>query len=271
MTSSQPLVCVFLKLPPSHQLNSRIHKIAWNVFLPQLDRLNQALEAAWVAHPSSAAKNIWSEARKSAAEKMNSLLEVAYMNYDTASSFLYFLKSLLIGGGNSGAYKAVLSSARRAVRETVMAQEALLNFREDIRIAVSQITTLMSSGGNDISLFITESSASMLELATAVEECHALLEEHLEGLREVKRQRLDANDNQPSEEEFRMVHEKWLVLKESSGPEAYRWRALRRQMQKLGDNNEPVMTPNNPTSPTMPMDSLRSHKIPFWRKLFRRI
>lgn len=111
----------------------------------------------------------------------------------------------------------------------------------------------------------------MLELATAVEVCHALLEEHLEGLREVKRQRLDANDNSPSEEEFRMVHEKWLVLKESSGPEAYRWRALRRQMQKLGDSDEPVMTLNNPTSPTMPMDSLRSHNIPFWRKLFRRI
>ncbi|KAF7768649.1 hypothetical protein Agabi119p4_7892 [Agaricus bisporus var. burnettii] len=254
MTSSQPLVCVFFKLPPSYQLISRIHEIAWTVFLPQLDRLNQALEAAWVAHPSSAIKKIWSEVRKSAAEKMSSLQDVAYMNHETANGFIRFLEALETGQGNSDAYHGFLSRSRVAVKKTNIAQEALLKFREDIRIAVSQITTLISS-----------------ELATAVEECYALLEEHLEGLKEVQRQSLDENDNPPSEEEFQMVQEKWLTLMESSGPGAYRWHALRRKMQGPEDSDEPVMTLNNPTSPTMPMDSLRSHKISFWRKLFRRI
>ncbi|EKM79612.1 hypothetical protein AGABI1DRAFT_128757 [Agaricus bisporus var. burnettii JB137-S8] len=271
MTSSQPLVCVFFKLPPSYQLISRIHEIAWTVFLPQLDRLNQALEAAWVAHPSSAIKKIWSEVRKSAAEKMSSLQDVAYMNHETANGFIRFLEALETGQGNSDAYHGFLSRSRVAVKKTNIAQEALLKFREDIRIAVSQITTLISSDGSDIMSFITESSASMLELATAVEECYALLEEHLEGLKEVQRQSLDENDNPPSEEEFQMVQEKWLMLMESSGPGAYRWHALRRKMQGPEDSDEPVMTLNNPTSPTMPMDSLRSHKISFWRKLFRRI
>ncbi|XP_006463225.1 hypothetical protein AGABI2DRAFT_186870 [Agaricus bisporus var. bisporus H97] len=251
MTSSKPLVCVFLKLPPSRQSVSQIHEIAWNVFLPQLNRLNDAFEAAQATYPSPKARKIWSEARKSAARRMSKLQDIGYMNFDTACCFLEFMKALQLGRGNPGAHSELLFKTRLAVSKAGVAQEILLNFREDIRIGVGHITSVMSGDGNGISLFTTESSQIMLELATAVEECTAILEEHREELKEIQRQSPDENDSPSSEAEFQMVQEKWLAFLKTSGPFAYKWHVLEEKMEGPDDSDEPAIMPNNPMTPTM--------------------
>ncbi|EKM79598.1 hypothetical protein AGABI1DRAFT_120944 [Agaricus bisporus var. burnettii JB137-S8] len=267
----QPLVCVFLKLPPSPQSVPRIHEIAWNVFLPQLDRLNDAFEAAQITHLSPEAKKIWLDARRSAAKKMSYLRDVTYLNYDAAGKFLAFVEASHLGRNNSKAYDTFQTGVYHAIRKTRTAQEVLLKFREDIRIVVNQITTLISDNGKDVSSFTSESSQSMLEIATAVEECNAILEGHREELEEVQRQKLDENDNPPSEAEFQMVEEKWLMFRKSSGAAEYRWQVLEETMQEPKDNDKPPTTSNNPTTPAMPTNSSKRPRVPFWRKFFRHV
>ncbi|EKM79616.1 hypothetical protein AGABI1DRAFT_92103 [Agaricus bisporus var. burnettii JB137-S8] len=268
MTSSKPLVCVFFKLPPSRQSVLRIHEIAWNVFLPQLNRLNDAFETAQATYPSPEAKKIWSETRRSAAKKMSCLRDVAFMNYDTAGRFLAFMEYSQLGRNNYEAYGTFQSGAYHTVRKTRIAQEVLLKFREDIRIAVDQITTLSRGNSKDISSFKTESDKTMLELAIAVEECNAILAEHCEELKEVQRQSLDNNVNPPSEEEIRMVQGKWLAFWNISSANAYRWTALQEQMQGPEDSDE---LSKASTSFAMPISSSKNDTVPFWRKFFLRI
>ncbi|XP_006462890.1 hypothetical protein AGABI2DRAFT_193963 [Agaricus bisporus var. bisporus H97] len=267
----QPLVCVFFKLPPSPVSLPRIHEIAWTVFLPQLNRLNDAFQAVQITHPSPGAQKIWSEARQSAAKKMSRLQELAFLNYDTAGNFLLFVKASRLGRNNPEAYHTFLTRAHQAAKKSGSVQEVLLKFREDIRIVVGQIATLMSGNGKDVSSFTSESSQSLLELATAVEECNAILEEHREEFKEVQRQKLDENDNPPSEAEFQMVEEKWQAFRNSAATGEYRWQALQREMRGSEDNDEPPMTSNNPTNSAMPTNSSKRPKVPFWRKFFRRV
>lgn len=67
------------------------------------------------------------------------------MNYDIAGKFLTFMEALHLGRKNSVAYyNKFLSCAHYAVKETITAQEVLLKFRDDIRIVVDKITTLIS-------------------------------------------------------------------------------------------------------------------------------
>ncbi|KAF7768632.1 hypothetical protein Agabi119p4_7875 [Agaricus bisporus var. burnettii] len=267
----QPLVCVFFKLPPSLQSVPRIHEIAWTVFLPQLNRLNDAFQAVQTTHPSPEAQKIWSEARQSAAKKMSRLQELAFLNYDTAGNFLLFVKASRLGRNNPEAYHTFLTRAHQAAKKSGSVQEVLLKFREDIRIVVGQITTLMSGNGKDVSSFTSESSQSMLELATAVEECNAILEGHREELKEVQRQKLDENDNHPSEEEFQMVEEKWQAFSNSADADEYKWHALQREIRGFEDDDEPPMTYNYPTTPAMHTNSSKRPRVPFWRKFFRRV
>ncbi|XP_006462894.1 hypothetical protein AGABI2DRAFT_193967 [Agaricus bisporus var. bisporus H97] len=273
MTELRPLVCVFLKLPPSHRSVLRIHEIAWNVFLPQLKRLNDAFEATQVTHASPEAKKIWLEMRRISAEKMDKLESIAFMNHSTAFGFLEFLDALHTGRDGSEAYNNFRGDSYRIFNEAGQAQDVLLKFREDIRVAVGRITTILSKDNDDISSFVTESSQSLLELATGVEECNALLEEHREEVKEVQRQSFDEKDNRPSEEEFQMVREKWQAFMEISEPPVYAWEALRREMGGCDDKGNPNLAPYNPTNSTTPTDSdsSKSHKISFWRKFFRRI
>ncbi|EKM79599.1 hypothetical protein AGABI1DRAFT_107031 [Agaricus bisporus var. burnettii JB137-S8] len=271
MASPRPLVCVFLKLPPSHQSVLRIHEIAWNVFLPQMNRLSQALDAAHTTHPLSEVRKFWSEVRRSAAEKVDKLERVAIMNYNTAFAFLRFLDAVRGGRDGSGSYSEFQYSADEAFDEARKAQDVMLEFREEVRIAVGRITTMLSSDDKDVSSFVTESSQSLLELATGIEECNAILEEHRGEVKEVQRQSLDEKDNRLSEEEFQMVREKWQSFKELSEPPAFRWQALWREIRGSEDDQGPTTTSHIPTSPIMSSYSSKSHKILFWRKFFRRI
>ncbi|KAF7763927.1 hypothetical protein Agabi119p4_8464 [Agaricus bisporus var. burnettii] len=91
----------------------------------------------------------------------------------------------------------------------------------------------------------------MLELATAVEECTAILEEHREELKEVQRQSPDENGSPSSEAEFQMVQEKWLAFLKTSGLFAYIWHILEEKMEGPDDSDEPAIMPNNPMTPTM--------------------
>ncbi|EKM79602.1 hypothetical protein AGABI1DRAFT_128746 [Agaricus bisporus var. burnettii JB137-S8] len=241
----QPLVCVFLKLPPSHQSVQGIYEIAWNVLLPQLLRLNNAIEAAQASHPPSEAKKIWSEARERAVEKVAELQSASYTCYHTAIAFLAFLHALRRERGNSEAYHNFLAYTHQVLHKIGIAQEAMLDFREDIRIVVGRITTILSSDANDISSFVTKSSQSLLELATGVEECNAILEGYREEIKEAQRQSLNENDNPPSEEEFHMVQEKWQAFKAVSEPGLYNWPVLKDAV--LGDENYdgPAMSSSN--------------------------
>ncbi|EKM79563.1 hypothetical protein AGABI1DRAFT_107006 [Agaricus bisporus var. burnettii JB137-S8] len=228
MASSQPLVCVFLKM----------------------DRLNNAFEAAHVTHGSSEAQKLWLEVREHSAQNMKKLQNVTFDNYNIAFAFLTFLRVLRAGEDNSKAHQDVLAYARRALATAEIAQEGMLAFREDIRIAVGRITTIISGGdGKDIPSFVNESSQSLLELATGVEECSLT-----------------------SEEEFRMVHGKWQAFVEIADPGEYRWESFKDVIQGHEEVFEPDTPPISPTNPTMPTTvSLKSHKAPFWRKFFRRI
>ncbi|EKM79614.1 hypothetical protein AGABI1DRAFT_92101 [Agaricus bisporus var. burnettii JB137-S8] len=200
---------------------------------------------------------------------MNCLEDVAYMNYDIAGKFLTFMEALHLRRNNSVAYyNKFLSCAHYAVKETITAQEVLLKFRDDIRIVVDKITTLISGNSKDVSLFTSESSQSMLELATAVEECIAILEGHRKELKNVQRQKLDENDDHPSEAEFQMLQEKWLTFRKSAGAGEYQWHALQREIRGSKDSDEPAMTS---MSPAMPIYSSKNHSVPFWQKFFRRI
>ncbi|EKM79615.1 hypothetical protein AGABI1DRAFT_128760 [Agaricus bisporus var. burnettii JB137-S8] len=208
MNSSQPIVCVFFKLPPSHHPILRIYEIAWNIFLPQLNRIHEAFEVALASHPSTEAKKIWSEARENASKNMSKLQEISFVCHETAFSFLRFLDALHNGRDNSDSYHLFRDSASKVVWRSGIAQEGMLEFREDIRMVIGRITTILSNDDRDISSFMTESGQSLLELATRVEECNAVLEEYREEFREVKQQSSDVNNSSPSEEEFRMVQQK---------------------------------------------------------------
>ncbi|KAF7768626.1 hypothetical protein Agabi119p4_7869 [Agaricus bisporus var. burnettii] len=232
MASSQPLVCVFLKHPPNQHSVPQIHEIAWN-----------------------------------------KLQNVTFDNYNIAFAFLTFLHVLRAGGDNSKAHHDVLAYARRALTTAEIAQEGMLAFREDIRIAVGRITTIISGGdGKDIPSFVNESSQSLLELATGVEECNAILEGYRQEIKEVLRQTSDQTGSLTSEEEFRMVHGKWQAFVEIADPGEYRWESFKDVIRGHEEVFEPDTPPISPTNLTMPTTvSLKSHKVPFWRKFFRRI
>ncbi|XP_006462896.1 hypothetical protein AGABI2DRAFT_179485 [Agaricus bisporus var. bisporus H97] len=202
-------------------------------------------------HPSAEASNVWSKTRENASKKMSKLQDINFARWNTAFDFLDFLDALRSGRDNSESYRSLCNSANQAVRRASIAQEAMLDFREDIRFAIGRITTLLSDGGRDISLFITESSQSLLELATGVEECNAILEEHCLEFKEMLQQSSDETSNRPSEEEFRMVQEKWQAFKEISGPNAYRWQALKLEMQEPKGRGKPASRSNNSTRSTM--------------------
>jgi hypothetical protein len=110
-----------------------------------LNRLDQAFETAHTTHPSPEAKKIWSEARKAAAKKMDKLEDVAFMNHHTAFGFLEFLNALHREKHASEAYHDFQKAARVAARKAGSAQEIMIEFREDLRIVVGQITTIMSA------------------------------------------------------------------------------------------------------------------------------
>ncbi|XP_006462854.1 hypothetical protein AGABI2DRAFT_179458 [Agaricus bisporus var. bisporus H97] len=242
------------------------------IFL-QMDRLNNAFEAAHVTHASSEAQKLWLEVREHSAQNMKKLQNVTFDNYNIAFAFLAFLRVLRAGGDNSKAHHDVLTYAHRALATAEIAQKGMLAFREDIRIAVGRITTIISDGdGKDIPSFVNESSQSLLELATGVEECNAILEGYRQEIKEVLRQTSNQTGSLTSEEEFRMVHEKWQAFVEIADPGEYRWESFKDVIRGHEEVFEPDTPPISPTNPTMPTTvSLKSHKVPFWRKFFQRI
>ncbi|KAF7768640.1 hypothetical protein Agabi119p4_7883 [Agaricus bisporus var. burnettii] len=168
MTASQPLVCIFFKRPPRHQSVLRIHEIAWNVFLPQMNRLSQALDAVQATHSSPEVKKIWSEVRRRAAGMVDKLERIGIMNYNSAFAFLAFLNAIHDGRDSSGPYENFQSCTSQIFDESRKVQDVMLNFREEIRIAVGRITSILSRDDKDVSSFVTESSQSLLEFATGV-------------------------------------------------------------------------------------------------------
>lgn len=116
-------------------------------------RLNDTFEAAQATYPSPEAKKIWSETRRSAAKKMSCLVDVAYLNYYTAGNFLVFVKDTQLGRNNFEAYHRFQSGAYHTARKTRIAQEVLLEFREDIRIVVDKIATLIS--GSEFIVYVS--------------------------------------------------------------------------------------------------------------------
>jgi hypothetical protein len=107
-------------------------------------RLNHAFEAAQAVHRSSEAKRIWLEARKSAAQNLESLQNVSFDQYAVAFTFLFFLGSLHKGTHISEAYNEFQGISRQAVRNASIAQEVMVQLRENLRIAIAQITTILS-------------------------------------------------------------------------------------------------------------------------------
>lgn len=86
----------------------------------------------------------------------------------------------------------------------------------------------------------------------------------------VQRQSSDEKSNPPSEEEIRVVQEKWRAFEGITDADAYRWQALRREMRGPEDSGEPVTTSYNSTSPTMPTYTPKNRRIPLWKKFFYR-
>jgi hypothetical protein len=123
-----------------------------------------------------------------------------------------------------------------------------------------------------MSSFITESSQSVLEIATTVEECGAILEEYRDEFTEVQRQGFDEKDNPPSDEEFQMVREKWQAFMEIAERLTDRWEGFKDEIRGYLIGDDPPMTgPNKPTGPTMAPDPTKSPRVPLWRKFFLRI
>jgi hypothetical protein len=77
---------------------------------------------------------------------MSALQNVSFTNYSTAFGFVGFLDALQRGRYISEAYDDFQASAREAVWKAGLAQEVMLQFREDLRIVVGRITTIMSAG-----------------------------------------------------------------------------------------------------------------------------
>jgi hypothetical protein len=92
-------------------------------------------------------------------------------------------------------YDKFQAYVRRAVEDAGTTQEAIIQFREDLRSAVGRITSIMDgelsvfdvSGyfsehmlgvdAKEMPSYSTENNDSILEIAVAVEECRAVLEE----------------------------------------------------------------------------------------------
>ncbi|XP_006462898.1 hypothetical protein AGABI2DRAFT_144347 [Agaricus bisporus var. bisporus H97] len=204
---------------------------------------------------------------------MSKLQEISFACHETAFSFLRFLDALHNGRDNSDSYHSFRDSASKVVWRSGIAQEGMLEFREDMRIVIGRIKTILSNDDRDISSFVTESGQSLLELATGVEECNAALEEYREEFKEVQQQSSNVNNSSPSEEEFRMVQQKWQVFKEISGPNAYRWQTLKREMRapRAPKGRDKLSRRSySSTSPTKPAGSMKSRRIPFWKNLFYR-
>ncbi|KAF7768625.1 hypothetical protein Agabi119p4_7868 [Agaricus bisporus var. burnettii] len=202
---------------------------------------------------------------------MAALQSVSITCNDIALGFLAFLHALRLRRGISEIHRAFLRSTRGAFNLAGIALAAMLDFREDIRIVVGRITTILSSECKDITTFTTESSQSLLELATGVEECNAILEEYREAIKEAQRQSLDENDNPPSEEEFHMVQEKWQAYNMIAEPTQFNWPELKDAVLGDEDYDGPAMSSSDLAESTLPSDSLKSHRFLFWRKFFRRI
>ncbi|KAF7768646.1 hypothetical protein Agabi119p4_7891 [Agaricus bisporus var. burnettii] len=162
---------------------------------------------------------------------MVNLQDVAFTTNSTAHHFLHFLEALHSGSDVSKPYQSLRGAASNAIREAGTAQEGMLELREEIRIVVNRITNILSNEGRNISSFVTESSQSLLELATGVEERNAILEEHREEFKNVQRQSSDEKSNPPSEEEIRVVQEKWRSFREITGSGAYIWQVLKRKLR----------------------------------------
>jgi hypothetical protein len=77
---------------------------------------------------------------------MSQLQDVSFMNYTAASGFLEFLGALHRGTYVSEAYRDFQDFAREAVSKAGSAQEVMIQFREDLRIAIGRITAIMSGG-----------------------------------------------------------------------------------------------------------------------------
>jgi hypothetical protein len=123
-----------------------------------------------------------------------------------------------------------------------------------------------------MSSFVTESSQSVLKIATAVAECGAILEEYRDEFTEVQRQSFDEKDDPPSDEEFQMVQEKWQAFMEIADRLKDGWEEFKDEMRGYLEGDDPAMTgPNNPTSPTTAPDPPKNTRAPFWRKFFLRI
>jgi hypothetical protein len=124
----------------------------------------------------------------------------------------------------------------------------------------------------------------------AVEECRALLQECSEGFQNIYKQNFDLESferNPPSDTEFQLVREKWGKLENSLHDIAADWNLLDARMgnpilnRAACDTTTPDVRdtvaltgiPEDPINPAAPpeLSPPKKTKIPFWRKLFRRV
>jgi hypothetical protein len=127
----------------------RIRETLWSVFVPQLENLKSALEAAQVNHPSPQTTQVLLEARKLAVNEVDKLWDFFHTAEGIASRYIKFLDYLSQNNLEEEryAYHIACLLAQAGTSESEKAQQVMTQFREGISNAISKIISIMAGGG----------------------------------------------------------------------------------------------------------------------------
>ncbi|KAF7770704.1 hypothetical protein Agabi119p4_6678 [Agaricus bisporus var. burnettii] len=262
MTSSQPLVCTSLHLPPELNPFLRIHEVSLHVFLPNLDRLRLALEA----NHDLQAINIFLVTRKVSRENIQKSFTVLHIAQRVAQEYFRVLEALSEKKPTQELLVEVNLEARTGVECVKEAQQAMTVFRRELESAVSRVTAIMNNKyrkGSKSSLTSTENTQAVSEVLSAIDECNELLKQCHNQFAELATHSQDdssVDSNPPSEEEIHLMHAKWQTFYDN----------IRDVWMHGYSITDQILMPTS-DNPPGPSEKHKSRKRgPLWRILFRR-
>ncbi|EKM82075.1 hypothetical protein AGABI1DRAFT_126424 [Agaricus bisporus var. burnettii JB137-S8] len=261
MTSSQPLVCTSLHLPPDLEPFLRIHEISLHVFLPNLDRLRLALEA----DPDPQAINIFFGTRKVSREKIQQSFRVLHLAQGVAYEYSKVLKALSEKKPTQELLLEAHIQAYTGMGCSKKAQQAMGAFRRELESAVSQVTAIMNNKyrkGSKSSLTSTENTQAVSEVLSAIDECNELLKQCHNQFAELATHTQDEgsiDSNPPSEEEPQLMRAKWQTFYDNI-------RDVWIHGYKVADE---ILMPTFDNPPNAPEKRKCRQIFPSWRTLFQ--
>ncbi|EKM82080.1 hypothetical protein AGABI1DRAFT_126429 [Agaricus bisporus var. burnettii JB137-S8] len=261
MASQQPVVCTSLHLPPDLRPFLRIHEISLTVFLPNLDRLRLSLKAGQDINPE--ATKIFTETRKGLTFELYGVFRVLYIAQTVALQYFRVLEALSEGKSTQDPLYNVYADAFWGKRISEWAQEAMTTFRRELESAVSRVAATLNTTNSRTSLTSPENIESVLEILSAIDECHVSLQQCHRQFARLEIQTKDkksVDSNPPSEEETQVMFDKWKTYFDNI-------KGVYMHGNKIADE---ILMPSRDNH----QDASKVHKsrtkVPLWRTFFQR-